>query len=90
MLVGAYPFEDPEDPRNFRKTIGVSIYIDCLLLSSAVFLFYFILISFCLWQRILSVHYSFPDYVRVSMECKHLLSRIFVANPERVILLSLN
>ncbi|KAJ4701370.1 Protein kinase [Melia azedarach] len=55
MLVGAYPFEDPEDPRNFRKTIG----------------------------RILSVHYSFPDYVRVSMECKHLLSRIFVANPER-------
>jgi serine/threonine-protein kinase SRK2 len=25
MLVGAYPFEDPEDPRNFRKTIGVSL-----------------------------------------------------------------
>ncbi|KAK9275974.1 hypothetical protein L1049_023250 [Liquidambar formosana] len=22
MLVGAYPFEEPEDPRNFRKTIG--------------------------------------------------------------------
>ncbi|KAL6008509.1 Serine/threonine-protein kinase sapk2 [Asimina triloba] len=22
MLVGAYPFEDPEDPRNFKKTIG--------------------------------------------------------------------
>ncbi|RYQ81054.1 hypothetical protein Ahy_Scaffold1g107064 isoform E [Arachis hypogaea] len=22
MLVGAYPFEDPEDPRDFRKTIG--------------------------------------------------------------------
>eukprot|EP00951_Prasinocladus_malaysianus_P017541 scaffold138458_cov43-Prasinocladus_malaysianus.AAC.1 len=21
MLVGAYPFEDPEDPRNFRKAI---------------------------------------------------------------------
>ncbi|KDO81023.1 hypothetical protein CISIN_1g019628mg [Citrus sinensis] len=55
MLVGAYPFEDPEDPKNFRKTIG----------------------------RILSVHYSFPDYVRVSLECKHLLSRIFVANSEK-------
>ncbi|XP_010267129.1 PREDICTED: serine/threonine-protein kinase SAPK2-like [Nelumbo nucifera] len=55
MLVGAYPFEDPDDPRNFRKTIG----------------------------RILSVHYSIPDYVRVSMDCKHLLSRIFVANPEK-------
>ena len=24
MLVGAYPFEDPADPRNFRKTIQVS------------------------------------------------------------------
>lgn len=36
------------------------------------------------WQRILSVHYSIPDYVRVSKECKHLLSRIFVANPEKV------
>ncbi|PON90898.1 Serine/threonine protein kinase [Trema orientale] len=55
MLVGAYPFEDPEDPRNFRKTL----------------------------QRILSVHYSIPDYVRVSMECRHLLSRIFVASPEK-------
>ncbi|KAK8642765.1 hypothetical protein V6N13_012097 [Hibiscus sabdariffa] len=55
MLVGSYPFEDPVDPKNFRKTIG----------------------------RILSVHYSIPNYVRVSMDCKHLLSRIFVANPEK-------
>ncbi|XP_021900788.1 serine/threonine-protein kinase SAPK2-like isoform X2 [Carica papaya] len=55
MLVGAYPFEDPDDPKNFRKTIG----------------------------RILSVHYTIPDYVRVSRECKHLLSQIFVANPEK-------
>ncbi|KAK3211257.1 hypothetical protein Dsin_015963 [Dipteronia sinensis] len=54
MLVGAYPFEDPEDPRNFRKTI----------------------------QRILSVQYSIPDYVRVSLDCRHLLSRIFCTNPE--------
>ncbi|CAI0422183.1 unnamed protein product [Linum tenue] len=55
MLVGGYPFEDPDDPRNFKKTI----------------------------QRILSVHYSIPDYVRVSKECKHLLSTIFVADPEK-------
>ncbi|XP_037496158.1 serine/threonine-protein kinase SAPK2 isoform X2 [Jatropha curcas] len=55
MLIGAYPFEDPGDPKNFRKSIG----------------------------RILSVHYSIPDYVRVSVECRHLLSRIFVANPEK-------
>ncbi|XLR59635.1 hypothetical protein S83_010307 [Arachis hypogaea] len=55
MLVGAYPFEDPDNPRNFRKTL----------------------------QRILSVHYSILDYVRISKECRHLLSRIFVANPEK-------
>ncbi|KAF3788441.1 Serine/threonine-protein kinase [Nymphaea thermarum] len=55
MLVGAYPFEDPEDPKNFRKTI----------------------------TRILGVHYSIPNYVRVSAECRHLLTRIFVANPEK-------
>uniref|UniRef100_A0A0C9S1D6 non-specific serine/threonine protein kinase n=1 Tax=Wollemia nobilis TaxID=56998 RepID=A0A0C9S1D6_9CONI len=55
MLVGAYPFEEPEDPRNFRKTIG----------------------------RILSVQYSIPDYVYVSAQCRHLLSRIFVANPAK-------
>lgn len=24
MLVGAYPFEDPDDPKNFRKTISVT------------------------------------------------------------------
>lgn len=53
MLVGAYPFEDPEEPRNFKKTI----------------------------QRIMNVQYSIPDYVHVSPECQHLLSRIFVANP---------
>lgn len=53
MLVGAYPFEDPADPRNFRKTIG----------------------------KIMSVQYYIPDYVRISPACKHLLSRIFVANP---------
>jgi serine/threonine protein kinase len=25
MLIGAYPFEDPDEPKNFRKTIQVSI-----------------------------------------------------------------
>ncbi|CAN8328539.1 unnamed protein product [Cochlearia groenlandica] len=55
MLVGAYPFEDPQDPKNIRKTI----------------------------QRILSVHYTIPDYVRISPECNHLLSRIFVADPDK-------
>ncbi|KAL8136349.1 hypothetical protein V2J09_002350 [Rumex salicifolius] len=55
MLVGAYPFEDPEDPKNFRKTI----------------------------TRIMSVQYRIPDYVHLSKECRHLLSRIFVPNASR-------
>ncbi|KAG6558235.1 hypothetical protein Mapa_000418 [Marchantia paleacea] len=57
MLVGAYPFEDPEDRKNFVKTI----------------------------RRIMSVSYSIPEYVQISSECKHLLTRIFVTNPaERI------
>ncbi|CAL9126346.1 unnamed protein product [Musa textilis] len=60
MLVGAYPFEDPDDPRNFRKTIG----------------------------RIVSVQYKIPEYVHTSQDCRQILSRIFVANPERRITIS--
>lgn len=49
MLVGAYPFEDPDDPKNFRKTIGrivsvqykipehVHISQDCKQLLSRIF-----------------------------------------------------
>ncbi|KAL5215297.1 hypothetical protein ABZP36_004449 [Zizania latifolia] len=49
MLVGAYPFEDPDDPKNFRKTIGrimsnqykISEYVhvsqDCRQLLSRIF-----------------------------------------------------
>lgn len=55
MLVGSYPFEDPEDPRDFRKTIN----------------------------RIMNVKYSFPEYVRVSKECRELLTKIFVADPSK-------
>ncbi|CAI8606072.1 unnamed protein product [Vicia faba] len=60
MLVGAYPFEDPEEPKNFRKTI----------------------------HRILKVQYSIPDYVQISPECHHLISRIFVADPAQRISMS--
>ncbi|KAG6779464.1 hypothetical protein POTOM_015846 [Populus tomentosa] len=55
MLVGAYPFEDPDEPKNFRNTI----------------------------HRILNVQYSIPDYVHISPECQHLISRIFVADPAK-------
>lgn len=32
----------------------------------------------------MSAQYSIPDYVRVSADCRNLLSRIFVANPSKV------
>lgn len=60
MLVGAYPFEDPTEPKNIKKTI----------------------------MRILTVQYSIPDCIRISVECRHLLSQIFVANPEKRITIS--
>ncbi|KAK4803252.1 hypothetical protein SAY86_001455 [Trapa natans] len=55
MLVGAYSFEDPDEPKNFWRTI----------------------------QRVLNVQYSIPDYVHVSPECGHLISRIFEADPAK-------
>ncbi|KAK9052472.1 hypothetical protein SSX86_029101 [Deinandra increscens subsp. villosa] len=78
MLVGAYPFEDPDDPRNFRKTLTVS-HLSVINIYRMGHYYLICLLS----QRILGVQYSIPDYVRVSMDCKHLLSRIFVDNPEK-------
>ncbi|KAK9108739.1 hypothetical protein Sjap_016799 [Stephania japonica] len=79
MLVGAYPFEDPEDPKNFKKTIQVCgrllFFARCGMLNELLKRF----VSFM--QRILSVQYSIPDYVHISPECRHLISRIFVGNP---------
>lgn len=38
MLVGAYPFEDPDEPKDFRKTIQVchfvSVMTSCFFMSS--------------------------------------------------------
>ncbi|XP_076956170.1 serine/threonine-protein kinase SRK2I-like [Bidens hawaiensis] len=53
MLVGGYPFEDPNEPKDFRKTI----------------------------HRIVHVQYSIPENIQISPECRHLISRIFVADP---------
>ncbi|XP_035846401.1 disease resistance protein RUN1-like isoform X2 [Helianthus annuus] len=53
MLVGGYPFEDPNEPKDFRKTI----------------------------HRILHVQYSIPKNIQISPECRHLISRMFVADP---------
>ncbi|XP_043709920.1 serine/threonine-protein kinase SRK2A-like isoform X2 [Telopea speciosissima] len=34
-------------------------------------------------KRIVAAQYKIPDYVHVSQDCRHLLSRIFVANPAK-------
>ncbi|GMP38177.1 hypothetical protein CsSME_00009524 [Camellia sinensis var. sinensis] len=34
-------------------------------------------------KRILNVQYSIPDYVHISPECRHLISRIFVGDPTK-------
>ncbi|XBH83438.1 hypothetical protein VPH35_071859 [Triticum aestivum] len=80
MLVGAYPFEDPDEPKNFRKTIQVPILSHLNFLTiSALVLNTKLMRLFC--QRILSVQYSIPDYVHISAECRDLIAKIFVGNP---------
>lgn len=81
MLVGAYPFEDPEEPKNFRKTIQVLFMVYSSFIDFSLLLTYS---SVGHWQRILNVQYSIPDYVHISPECRHLISRIFVADPAKV------
>ncbi|THU55740.1 hypothetical protein C4D60_Mb11t09750 [Musa balbisiana] len=61
MLVGAYPFEDPDDPRNFRKTIGPQPLV------------YYVPTWFGL-QRIVSAQYKIPEYVHTSQDCSAILS----------------
>ncbi|CDY31613.1 BnaA03g54390D [Brassica napus] len=34
-------------------------------------------------KTIQALHFTIPDYVRISSECKHLLSHIFVADPDK-------
>ncbi|KAK8962404.1 Serine/threonine-protein kinase SAPK2 [Platanthera guangdongensis] len=57
MIVGAYPFKDPDEPINFKQQ----------------------------FERILNVQYLVLHYVWISLECNHLLSRIFVANLKKVL-----
>lgn len=77
------------------RTLGTfgkqSGYVDALYIRSYLYCVWFLLIIYLLVagvalsiQRILSVQYTIPDYVHISVECRHLLSRIFVANPAKV------
>ena len=83
MVVGAYPFEDPEEPKNFRKTIQVILFLFFPLSCFRSFKLKTNTMTSPL-QRILSVQYSIPDNVDISPECRHLISRIFVGDPALV------
>jgi serine/threonine-protein kinase SRK2 len=86
MLVGGYPFEDPDDPKDFRKTIGVtmcsSLPIACIDPSLGALQIY--CAHIVVLQRIVSIQYNIPEYVHISQDCRQLLSKIFVANPAKV------
>ena len=84
MLVAAYPFEDQNDNKNFQKTIKVH-YFPCCRLISVKCASYFSLLCFVLLQRKMSGRYKIPDHIRISRDCQHLLSCIFVRNPSKVI-----
>lgn len=80
------PLWGPWWPQEFQKdhwgnnlrTFQLSIIRSQLLVSYA-------LCIFCS-QRIMSIQYKIPEYVHVSQDCRQLLSRIFVANPAKVLL----
>lgn len=81
MLVGGYPFEDPEDPKNFRKTIQVFLPTFAVPLAAVISSH---LNADADLQKILGVQYAVPDYVHISPECQDLISRTFVLNPDQV------
>ncbi|KAL6778758.1 SNRK2B [Auxenochlorella protothecoides x Auxenochlorella symbiontica] len=58
MLVGAYPFERPEDKHDAQK------------LQKMI-------------QRILRVEYDWPPHIKLSPECRDIMARILVADPQK-------
>lgn len=90
MLVGAYPFEDPDEPKDFRKTIQVFVKLysySCLWSPNLLNFFFgssYLFSWICFLQRILSVQYSTPDNIQISQECRDLIARIFVGDPTQV------
>lgn len=81
---GSIPVWRPRGPKEFQENnqcITFSfislLFIDVQCSLSMIPLLFFL-------QRIMSVQYKIPDYVHISQDCRHLISRIFVASPSRV------
>ena len=85
MLVGAYPFEDPADPRNFRKTIQVREWwgggVGREREKNITVFSTHPPPPPLPTQRIMGVKYSFPPSLHLSRDCVDLIARIFVGNP---------
>ena len=94
MLVGAYPFEDPADPRNFRRTIQVTPsqganpslsgppMLQTRVRAAVVVARGALLTSGGPGvQRIMGVKYGFPPNLHLSRECVDIISKVFVGNP---------
>ena len=83
MLVGSYSFNDPNDHEDVQKTIQV--------LPSLLHTTYYnrVIISFSLLivllQRIMGADYKIPHNIKISEDCRELLSRIFVRALEGIL-----
>ncbi|KAK4401973.1 Serine/threonine-protein kinase SRK2A [Sesamum angolense] len=94
MLVGAYPFEIKKIQKLQKNYTSKPFICGPFDTPSLHFLHTYdfmnmikLLPNICfgdLRQRIMAVQYRIPDYVHISQDCRHLLSRIFVATASRV------
>ncbi|KAM0046316.1 putative protein kinase CAMK-OST1L family [Helianthus debilis subsp. tardiflorus] len=83
MLVGAYPFEDPEEPKNFQKIIQVNIASSCFWQYMTISFAFINSNDSLLFQRVLNVQYLILSYVHISTGCPQLMSKIFVVDPAK-------
>lgn len=59
MLVGAYPFEEPDDPKNFRKTIGVSLHQHDVITAGSMITFWLLILDFLPSKLLVSLFFFF-------------------------------
>jgi serine/threonine-protein kinase SRK2 len=77
MLVGAYPFERPEDKHDNQK-LQKMIQVGQETMAKEAMSSPHERIR-CRMQRILRVEYDWPPHIKLSSECRDLMARILVA-----------
>jgi len=84
---GSISIRGPGGPKEFQENNQcITFSLVGWLCMFFFFFFFFTVYEFLVvyLQRIMAVQYKIPDYVHISQDCRHPLSRIFVANPIRV------